>query len=207
MSAVSGFRIRTTNGGGWRDTSAAANGGAPPPVRSKIFEREIMKRFIPVGIACIGLGGCASHPEPTISAPGTKMKYEWTIEIPVVRPSSMRSSALLAGAERLTAEYRKPNALAGIDHDGSIMSSSEEITDKSYRISIMSGHWHDKSWNYDPGTVAHVFLRSGGGDAPPYWGEIIFMKNGKVFGGKATGGGSNLPDYYREMKELGIYIP
>ena len=166
-----------------------------------------MKRFTPIAIACLGLGGCASYPEPTISAPGTKMKYEWKIEIPVARPSSWSPRELLAAAERLTSTYRKPNALAGFNHDQSIMLSPDMISDSWWRYSIMSGRWFDKSWNYDPGTVAHVYLRSGVGDAPPYWGRIVFMKNGRMLGKRATGGGSNLPDYYSAMKELGIYIP
>jgi hypothetical protein len=158
-------------------------------------------------VASIGLIGCASRPKPTISAPGTDMKYEWTIEIPVVRPSSRNALELANDAAELSRRYRQGNDATRSDMEGRIWPSPESITDVAWHGSITEGLWYDKSWNYDPGTVAHVFLRSGVGDAPPYWGEIVFMKNGKVFGGKATGGGSNLPDYYRAMKELGIYIP
>jgi hypothetical protein len=167
-----------------------------------------MKWFIPVVIVCLGLGGCASHPEPTISAPGTKMKYEWTIEIPVVRPSSRNRAKLVDDAIGLSAAYLRMNFLTRIDSAGVIRRDfSVPFTDGEWRTSITEGHWHDKSWNYDPGTVAHVYLRSGGGDAPPYWGEIIFMRGGRKLGMDAAAGGSNLPDYYRAMKELGIYIP
>ena len=84
---------------------------------------------------------------------------------------------------------------------------SVPFTDGEWLKVITEGRWFDKSWNYDPGTVAHAYLRSGVGDAPPYWGRIVFMKNGRMLGKRATGGGPNLPDYYRAMKELGIYIP
>lgn len=169
-----------------------------------------MKGAIPTLIFAIGISGCSQYPEPMISAPGTIMKYEWTIQIPVVRPSSWNSRKLLNGAEKLANDFRHGNILFVFDSRSGTPTpdpAPSRLNDGWWRTSITEGLWYDKGWDYEAGTTAQIYLRSGGGDAPPYHGRIVFMNAGRMLGMDATAGGSDLPDYYRAMKELGIYIP
>ena len=168
-----------------------------------------MRGLIVIFGACLCLVACAStrEIEEDIEAPRTDLKYSFSIEIPVMRPSQRNTSVLTTEAIELATNYQRGNVSVYLDSDSIPRLGGYPLSDKGWMKHLRGRMtWYVDGWNYDPGTTAHVYLRRGGVGAH-YLGRVVFMKDGKELGFRAIGGNSNLLDYYRDMKKLGIYIP
>ena len=184
-----------------------------------IASRE--RRLLAIPLAALFLGGCVSTPEieNTIAAPGTDLKYSFKAVIPMVRPSTWKPKELIEAARELSAEHYTANIVFGFERGSEIPrldpSSPNPVSDAWWLRSIKrSSRWENgigldrgtTTWSFDPGTTAHVYLRRGGVGAD-YLGRVSYMKAGRELGFRAIGGNGNLVNYYRDMADLGIYIP
>ena len=170
-----------------------------------------IRALIPVSIliiASVCMCGCVSTREvDTIEAPRTELKYSFSIKIPVVRPSQRDTTVLTSEAIELARNHRRGNVSVYIDLDSVPRLGGYALTDRGWMKHLRRRMtWYVEGWNFDRGTMAHVYLRRGGVGAD-YLGRVVFMKGAKELGFRAIGGNGNLPDYYRDMAKLGIYIP
>ena len=186
---------------------------------------NIFRTYLILSLA-LGISSCVPMPglpggahANYIRNPETGVWCRYNYKIPVRRPSEIEQSQLLKAAHDLARDHQVSNIVYDAGDPPQLTKPAQRLDDDYWRDAMMDDDHvsrptrpDDRKWDFDPGSMAHVYLRKGKTwgywSEEPWWGSVLLVKDGDVIGYKNLGGmNPNLDKYYRDLKKLGFYLP